>query len=1636
MVQPGTRVLDIGAAVGALGSYLRDHKQCVVDGIEINPEKAEIARPWYRKLVVGDVESIDLVECFARHDYEYIVCADVLEHLRDPGKVLDQLPSLLAQNGRILLSIPNIGHAGVIASLINGEFPYRSDGLLDDTHLRFFTRKSLLEFLREHGFSVSSFRRVTADLRETEFRKHYLDTLPENLYKTILAQPDVLTYQFIVEAMPGSHPEIFEEFPEPKLRFGCQMFWRTGDMPYSHERCAIASGVIGEERQVVSLLVPPMEQAATAIRLDLADRPGFLHLHNMQLRGGDGEVLWALDADMASLMSRPQQQILFLGPANTGNQLLLTGCDPYVELPIPSETLRDLKNGGVLEMEIGWPLSSDFVAALKLFSDQKFLRYEPRLQDEADKLQADNQRLQDEADKLQADNQRLQDEADKLQADNQRLQDELNHAFVAITQSETARQVMLASFSWWVTAPARALSRFLWWLYRQFVDKFRSLSFVKEAGFQEVFPEQNLAGCLDAPIPRGIVIQDSVTVSGWVFTRDDPIKSLHLKIGNLPETALAYGYARPDVAQVYPEFPVAATSGFGGIFAPDRSQRGWVIIEIWATLRDGRRIKCFMRRIKIGTRAVSIGPSFLPQFLYSAAHKGWRAFREGRLAFSPLAWFDSLRRHYELVIASRTVTAESGSVRHAGIADPYQKWLETNHLTPKLLDRMRSDAQQAAINGPLISIVVPVYNTPPRFLEEMIDSVISQFYPNWELCLADDASSDPDVRKILEGASERDARIKIIYRDENGHVAKATNSALELASGEFIAFLDHDDLLPVDALLHVVECILRDPQVDWIYTDEDKISQDGLRYDPQFKGGWNPEMAITHNYTHHFSVIRKSVVDQAGRMRSECNGAQDLDLFLRVAEKTVPDRIRHVPHICYHWRSHDESTASHGTQKKYIFDAAFRAISDALNRRGLKAKPFLPVVAEKHGLCLHQLRWDSSHMAGRMVTIVIPTKDRVDLLRRCIASLQRTVDERFVKLIVVDDQSAEPRTREYLKKLVDEHVLQCRVIHAENASGKFNYAKLVNLGTRHVDTSYVLHLNNDVEAIEPGWLEDMAGWMTIEGVGAVGARLLYPDRRVQHGGVVVGPYAGLADHQFHHLRHGEVGYLALPHAARNVSAVTGACLLTSTDLYHERGGFDEHSFSVEYNDVDYCLRLIAGGKRIVYTPQATLIHLTSESRGRDYNPAEHINFIRRYEGFRDPYFNENLEIGSMQMMVNPTHFSHAGRVKRLKILLINHNLNLSGAPIVAFEQAKYFVETGDCDVTVISLEDGPLRERYEALNITIHVLADFPALHRISGSELQAYLKCAGDRLGVGSFDLLVGNTITVFWAIEMARIFGIPSIWHIHESVRVEPYSVYIGKTARPILRNCFASTNRIVFQAEATRGLFREMNTRGNFVTIPGGLPLKRIKDYRESHSKSELRIKYGINEQSKVVSLIGTTCERKGQHVFIEAISRLEKKYRDDLSETVVYLLVGAIDGPYLDMLRDRIAELGIRNILIFRETKDIYDFYALSDIFVCASFEESFPMVVLLAMAFELQIVSTEVFGIPEMISAGHEGRLVKSGDPDAMANALHDCMEGRESSARMAKNAFAKVHRLFDNDKLLDEHMMLAKKVAVEEVVNS
>jgi O-antigen biosynthesis protein len=1084
-------------------------------------------------------------------------------------------------------------------------------------------------------------------------------------------------------------------------------------------------------------------------------------------------------------------------------------------------------------------------------------------------------------------------------------------------------------------------------------------------------PPMAHAGVLELPRENTSNEADLLYVSGWIYHHEDDIDQLWANVKGAARNFLTYGLPRPDVAKIFPDVPAAGASGFEGYVPLEPGVSGSITVEVRACLRNGFEFLCFEREVTL--QPLSLSPA-------------------GRdIPLLPVA------------------------------LDPYEAWLETNKLTPVLLKKMAEDAKRIVGAGPLISVIVPVYNTPEVYLNALIESLRSQIYPKWQLCLADDASSQEGVTAVIEEAARSDSRIKSVRRPSNGHIAEASNSALELADGDFIGLLDHDDLLTPDALLHVAEAICSEPGADFLYTDEDKLSDNTRRYDPIFKGAFSPEMSITHNYLQHFAVIRKTLIRKVGGFRPGFEGAQDLDLYLRVLEQTTPGQVRHLPFVCYHWRSHAESTASTGAQKTYVFDSAEKSISEALHRRRLRAVPFLPSIASKNNCCLYQLRWSQQILRENPVTILVPTKNRADLLEKCIASIERTVDPAFVQLLVMDDFSDEPATRRYLAELQSNSRLSCSVIQPRTRSAEFNFSKLINDGVAQVTTPLVLLLNNDTEALEAGWLEDMVGWMSVDGVGAVGAKLFYPDGTIQHAGVIVGSHGGLAEHVFHRLPKDVIGFNFLTHTARNVTAVTAACMLTSKSAFESVNGFDEQSFGMEYNDVDYCLRLGQLGKRIVFTPQAELLHHCGESRGVGYRPQEHLNFLKRYQGIKDPFYSENLTLDCMPPAINADHFVHANRIGPLKVMLISHNLNLEGAPKVLVDRAAYFVAAG-YEALVLSAQDGPLRADLEKLGIPV-IITEPPSPEK---ALYRKQLVSVADRVALSSFDLVICNTLVCFWGVDLARLFDLPVIWNIHESAPVDVFFPASPKTIDAV-KHSFALADRVLFEAKSTRALFSMHEGGANFATISGSVDIDGIDRFCEQHDRDSLRRKHGLNPDSIVVSLIGTTCPRKGQHVFVKALEALKTEHSSDL-ENVQFRMVGGRRLPYLDYLEAQLQRADLPDTEIVPECENVYDFFRLSDVFVCASFQESFPQVVLLAMAFKLAIISTNVFGVAEMITDRGEGLLVAPGDASALASAILSLVRDHSRRKDLGARAHSKATRLFNKKIQLQKHLALTKEV--------
>ena len=552
----------------------------------------------------------------------------------------------------------------------------------------------------------------------------------------------------------------------------------------------------------------------------------------------------------------------------------------------------------------------------------------------------------------------------------------------------------------------------------------------------------------------------------------------------------------------------------------------------------------------------------------------------------------------------------------------YQDWIRTNEPGP---DRFTELSARVSTwkQRPLVSILMPTYNSPLEYLQEAVQSVQAQVYEHWELCIADDASTMPEVRAYLRQLAAEDARIVLTLREVNGHISESSNTALDSAHGDWVALLDHDDRLHPLALFCVVEALQEHPDAMIIYSDEDKIDAAGHRFDPYFKGDYNRELMWAQNMISHLGCYRRSVIADIGGFRKGFEGSQDYDLALRVIEQCRPEQIVHIPRVLYHWRAIAGSTALSPDQKPYADSASRRALKEHLGNIGLAAL----VIPAPEIPNMNRVRPDLPEPAP-LVSILIPTRDRIELLKNCIGSIAARSTYRNIEIIVVDNGSVETASLLYFEELQTQGI---RVIHDVRP---FNFSALNNLAAQQARGEFLCLMNNDIEVLTPDWIEEMLSFAALPGAGAVGARLWYPDDQgLQHGGVVLG-LGGVAGHAHVGLPKGQVGYFGRVALHHRLLAVTAACMFIRKSSYMAVGGMDER-IAVAFNDVDFCLRLHRAGLACTYTPYAEMVHHESASRGDDLSDAQRDRFMRE-ERFmherwghalgNDPFFSPNLSL--------------------------------------------------------------------------------------------------------------------------------------------------------------------------------------------------------------------------------------------------------------------------------------------------------------------------------------------------------------------------------------------------------------------------
>ncbi|WP_428355665.1 glycosyltransferase [Methyloprofundus sp.] len=908
-IKPKQRILELGCSSGYLSKFLMQDMACVVVGVDINQSVLLQAAPYCQQTIVADLDSNAWLAEIAGQQFDVVLCADVLEHLKNPAAMLASLKPYLHQDSRLLASVPNVAHASIRLELLQGHFDYESLGLLDDTHLHFYTRDGLIAMLMQAGYVGCDISYSIQDLADEAIDQHLANAglQSSNTARELLHAPDAVAYQFIIEARPAQK-ELVQHLPQPLA-----------------PKPLVSSGVFYGEKQEKIVALEQQLNVETE------------HNQNHQ------QAIKAL-----------QETTLVLDDAlfDTAAQL-------------------------ALEQEKNTRLSAEVF----------------QLRDKESGLADDTQRLEEVL---------------------QRVHNKISYRVVRGMKN----------------APKR------------------------------------LSGLL---------------------SKEDKID------------------------------------------------------------------------------------------------------KQGLLDF-----FD------------------------------YDAWLIAHgDVNMQLLSTYREESK-AWPEPPKVAVLMPVYNPDKACLVNAIESVLQQAYENFELCIADDASTADYVREVLQSYMQKDPRVKVIFREQNGHISAASNSALSLVDAEYVALMDHDDLLTPDALYWVAKAILKNPDTQLIYSDEDKMDLQGKRYAPYFKPDWNPELLLSHNFICHLGVYKTEQVRTLGGFDSAFDGAQDYDLALRYVAELKPEQIIHIPRVLYHWRAVAGSTAKGVQEKPYAEAKIEQAVVSALEHQQRPAE----VSAHKHLPGALRVRYVLPKVLP-LVSIVIPSRNGFHLLHRCVESIFAKTTYTNYELIIIDNGSDDLVALRYLQRLQED--ARVSIIRDDSP---FNYAALNNKAVAQAKGEVIALLNNDLEVINADWLDEMVSHVVHPEVGAVGAKLYYPDDTIQHAGVIVG-LGGVAGHSHKHSPRDNPGYCGRLLLTQNLSAVTAACLLVRKEVFDAVGGFDEQHLSIAFNDVDLCLRIQEKGFFNVWTPYAEMYHYESASRGYEDTPEKQARFNKEIDYMRqrwgegllqDPAYNPNLTL--------------------------------------------------------------------------------------------------------------------------------------------------------------------------------------------------------------------------------------------------------------------------------------------------------------------------------------------------------------------------------------------------------------------------
>lgn len=1139
-LKPNTKVLEFGCANGRMTRYLKEALHCDVTIVEIDAEAAQDALAYAEKALTGsqegDIEKYAWCTLCESGYYDFIVFADVLEHLREPERVLEKLKPLLKPSGSVLVSIPNIANNAVVANLVQDEFPYTDIGLLDRTHVSFFTKNSFPKMIKSLGYYMYYMTATYADIAQSEVQVDQ-ERIPTELSRIMARRPYGDIYQLIFEFGSEKRGDVVQDYAydERGRIFELSIFYRHSDEKELYPKHAVHKKV-GESVQLHFHLRE--EKSMNLIRIDPMETSGVVRFNRVCINGED-----CLSKAQSNAIAQYDQLFLF------------TNRDPMLFIEI-----EDLKEA---EMDVAYEILD-------------FDIFKEPYKEELNQLIADrnhefdlcrNELVINQNQLLETQNQ-LQDTQERLRVNQNQLQESRNQIhllddqIVALTRIREDNMNQICSLNEQTTIANLRLhyikkrSLFLWnWL-----DKYNPLRYSRH---------------IDYHIDHVHVSLFHMRIKGWVIS--DQQKRVEIKGRPLLSIQRT---VRSDVNRVK-EMPKEYVSGFEIKACP------FLPLHLKFTSDTDNNIYSVN-----GTRL------YLKYFndLFKKVNKSIK--RRGIFRTLKLTWYT--------MIGKKQLYADS-----------YDQWFAAHKATQEELQKQRETAFDYE---PLISIVIPTFNTPVRFLNDVMNSIENQTYQNWEVCIADGHSSNKKTLKRLRELAEL-PQVKVRFLNENYMISGNTNEALKLAEGEFISLMDHDDVIEPNALFEFVKLLNEQPQLDFIYSDEDKISKNGKHYMiPHFKPDFSIDNLRCFNYITHFVCIRKALLDQIGLLDSQCDGAQDYDLFLRIADAT--DQIGHVAKILYHWRITEQSTARAAANKPYVMEAGKRALRKHLERNGIRG-------SVKDGMVPTFYKVDYEILGNPKISIIIASKDHVEDLDKCIKSILNKSTYQNYEIIVVENNSEEEETFAYYKTLIQD--TRIKVVYWKY---EFNYSKINNFGATFASGDYLLLLNNDIEVITPNWLEEMLMLAQRKEVGAVGAKLFYSDHTIQHAGVIIG-IGGVAGHS-HRFYPGEsVGYVGRLIVSQNLSAVTAACLMVKKKIFEEVDGLTE-KYRVAFNDIDFCLKIREKGYLNVMTPFAQLYHYESKSRGYEDTEEKQIRFLGEQLMFKedwhdilehgDPFYNPNLTL--------------------------------------------------------------------------------------------------------------------------------------------------------------------------------------------------------------------------------------------------------------------------------------------------------------------------------------------------------------------------------------------------------------------------